>query len=866
MYVLRHLVCACGIFLALLLIMVSSQLLAQSDSTALAMPLDTSNVPEPSITPNDSLATDSVSTASAINASVFYDAKDSIALDAINSRVLLFGDAVVKYEGMTLKAAFIEYSFTSNEACATGVPDSTGMLTGKPEFDDNGQAFTQESLCYNFRTKQGYSKMSVTQEGDAVFHAGESKRHTNEWIHIRNGKFTTCDAENPHYHFHLSKAIIVPDEKVVSGPLYMKIRKVPTPLALPFAWFPTKNESSHGVVFPGYGNANNLGYFLKDGGYYFPIGRHVDTRILGDIYSRGSWSLRNITNYKKRYRFSGGFNISRTVIRQSIPELPDFSKQTEFFIRWNHRQDPKARPNSNFSTNINFGTSNNFRNNLNSTQQDFLSNTFTSSAQWSKTFPGTPYSVAVNARHSQNSNTGNVEMLLPGITLNRSRTNLPVSTLFGRKTPTRNWYDQIGLTYSASFENLLREDVSNIRWDRLNQLSRTTQNGIRQSATLSTQGKLGFVSFTPNFSYNEYWTFKHVDAVEDEQSGTFTTDTLSGFRSARDWRASGSFNTRFYGTFNFRNAKRLKAIRHVITPQVGVSYVPRFERRQYYLGGEDGTLQSYTTFDAARFRPSNSSEQFNLNFSLSNNLEMKTADKEKGRGATKKQKLIENFIVSGSYNMIADSLNLSPISMRGFTTLFNRVTVNVNTRHSAYARDTLGRTINTFLLEEQNKLLRMESATVALGMNFRSKRRTGSRDESNATEEQLETVERNRDQFVDFNVPWSLNLNYTLNVNRSFNPQTQSDDSQITQSILFRGDFTVFEKWKVGFDSGYDFVAGEFTTTSLNLYWDLHCWELTFNYIPFGVRQSFSLQLNVKSSLLQDLKLQARGGPNGLLL
>lgn len=816
--------------------------------------------------PNDSLRVDSVESTDIINAAIFYDAQDSIILDAPSNRVLLYGNAVVKYEGMRLEAAYIEYSFANNNACANGVADSSGVLIGKPVFDDNGQAFSQESLCYNFKTKKGYSVQSVTQEGEAVFHAAKSKRHSNEWIHIKGGKFTTCDADNPHFHFHLSKAIIVPDEKIVSGPLYLKVRKVPLPLALPFAWFPNKDESTHGVVFPAYGNANELGYFLKDGGYYIPIGRWADTRILGDIYSRGSWSIRNITNYNKRYRYRGNFNISRTVVRRSLPELPDFSKATEFFIRWTHTQDPKARPGSSFSTNVNFGTSNNFRNNLNSSQADYLSNTFTSSAQWNKSFAGSPFSLAVNARHSQNSATGNVEILLPGITLNRNRTNLPISKWLGKKVGTRKWYDQIGLTYSANFENLLTEQVSDIRFDRTPELIRQSQNGIRQSVALTSQAKLGFVTFTPSFNYNEYWSFKYLEDRLNEQGTGSELDTLSGFRSARDWRLSGSLNTRFYGTFNFRKAKRLKAIRHVLTPQAGVSYVPAFDRREFYYGGEGSQLLSYNPFDVARFRPGNSNEQFNLNFSLANNLEMKTADPGAGGRATKKKKIIENFAITGSYNMLADSLNLSDINMRGFTTLFDRVTVNVNSTHSAYDRDDSGNRIDRFLIDSQNKLLRLTRATIAFGMNWQSKNRQPNQRAREVTEEQQELLNQNRDQFVDFNVPWSLNVNYSLNLNRRWNNQLGEDEDQITQSILFNGDVSLFKRWKIGFDSGYDFVAKELTPTTLNLYWDLHCWELTFNWIPFGFRQSFSLQVNVKSALLSDLKLQARRSGNGGLL
>jgi lipopolysaccharide assembly outer membrane protein LptD (OstA) len=305
------------IILALVLIMGPFLTFSQTEVPNDSLSATPNSVPDTLSLNNAALPEDSVSS-DVVNQSIFYDATDSIVLDALQNKVLLYGDAIIKYETMVLEAAFVEYSFADNMACAAGVLDTAGVLVGKPQMNDNGQKFTQDYLCYNFKTKKGYSKMSVTQEGDAIFIAEESKRQENEWIHIRRGKFTTCDAENPHYHFQLSKAIIIPNDKVVSGPLYLKIRKVPLPLGLPFGWFPTKNESSHGIIIPGYGNANNLGYFLKDGGYYFPIGRFVDTRILGDIYSRGSWSVKNITNYKRRYKYSGAFNISRTVLKTSI--------------------------------------------------------------------------------------------------------------------------------------------------------------------------------------------------------------------------------------------------------------------------------------------------------------------------------------------------------------------------------------------------------------------------------------------------------------------------------------------------------------------------------------------------------------------
>lgn len=799
-----------------------------------------------------------------INASVYYNAEDSMVLDVRNEKVRLYGNAIIKYEELDLTAAFVEYDFSNNTACASGIPDSTGVLTGKPVLNDEGTQFTQEFLCYNFRTQQGYSKVAVTQEGEAIFHAAISKRQSNEWVHIKNGKFTTCDAENPHYHFHLSKAIIIPDDKVVSGPLYMKVRKVPLPLALPFGFFPTKRESTHGVILPGYGDANDLGFFLKNGGYYIPLGRYADTRILGDIYSRGSWSLKNMTNYKKRYRYSGSFSLSRSVIKSGFQELSSYSKDTEFFMRWTHEQDSKAKPNSRFSANVNLGTRNNFRNNLNSSQEEYLSNTFNSSVQWTKSFPGKPFNLTVAARHSQNSGTGSVDITLPSVNFNMSRIYLPLSWLKSNSSASEKWFEQIGLSYSANFENVLSTTNSALALNNTEALSNQIRNGVRHSASLTTQLKAGFVTITPNFSMNEYWTFKYLSKTIDPFSDAVVTDTLSGFRSARDWRLSVSANTQFYGLFNFKPKSKIKAIRHVLTPSIGTSYTPFFDRKNYGFYGEGGAFGSYSEFDLARFQPGNTNESFNLNMSLGNNLEMKVASREVGE-PDKKLKLIESFTVSGAYNMIADSLNLSDISMRGFTKLFKKVNVNINSVHSPYARNADGVTIDSYLWDKQKQLLRLRRATVAFGFSFHSKQKSDNVSAPNANEEELEYVEENRDDFVDFNVPWNLSVNYSLNLSRNFDSTIQADTSVITQSILFNGDLTIFEKWKIGFNSGYDFVAKDFTPTTLNLYWDLHCWEFSFNWIPFGIRQSFSLQLNIKSSLLKDLKLQARGGPNGLL-
>ncbi|NNE55975.1 MAG: LPS-assembly protein LptD, partial [Flavobacteriales bacterium] len=398
----------------------------------------------------------------AINTSIFYDATDSIVFDAIEEKVYLYNNAVVKFEDMTLTAAFIEYSFADNLACANGVADSTGKMVGIPQFKDGQQGFDQQSLCYNFRTKKGYSRQVVTQEGEAYVHSSIAKRQENEWVHIKDGKFTTCSADNPHYHFHITKGIIIPNERIVTGPVYMKVRKVPMPLALPFGFFPNKQESSHGLILPGYGNADRLGYFLKGLGYYVPIGDYFDTKMLFDIYSRGSWSARNVTNYKLKYRFSGNLDISRTVTKTGFEELPSFSKKEDFFVRWSHTQDSKARPNTRFGVSINAGTSTNFQNNLSSNQNDLVSNTFTSSVNWSKSWKN-KYNFSVQGRHTQNTLTRNVDILLPSITFSRNRFDLPLGFLNPNAGTKKAWYEKIGVSYSVVADNQLsakEQDVS----------------------------------------------------------------------------------------------------------------------------------------------------------------------------------------------------------------------------------------------------------------------------------------------------------------------------------------------------------------------------------------------------------------------
>ena len=766
---------------------------------------------------------------------VEYDAQD-IYFAVDSGLAYLTGEAQVVSGTMTLRAHRIVLDLEAGEVCAYGMRDSTGAWVGRPEFKDGPQSFSQDQLCYNFETGKGLSRHAVTTEQDIVFHADRAKRQPDETVHVRDGKFTTCDADNPHFHFHLTKAIMVPNEKVVSGPLYLKFRKIPTPLALPFGWFPLQREKqSQGVLLPGYGDGGDLGFFLKDLGYYMPLGDHWDAKLLTDIYTGGSWAARVASNYNYRYRSTGSFSVSYQRQREGFAGTPGFGLSNNFFVRWTHSQDPRARPNSRFNASVNFGSSGNFQQNLNSTQEEYLSNTFQSSLQWTAKVPRTPFSTNISARHNQNSLTGNVTLTVPSLSLNMQRTSL--SKLVGLDAGKSAILDGVAVTYSTQMENTIQGADSAFGAQDWSSLK--VRNGLKHKVKLTSSSSVGFVSLSPSFTYDQYDSFQSLDVSEvqvTEDSTAFVNDTLRGFQSANEWRLGVTASTRFYGTFNVRGEGRVKAVRHVLAPSLGLSYNPERMRAQSLItdAGEVG----WNPYALGRYVPNDLREAGSLNFGLSQNIEAKVADRETGE--LRKVKILDNLSTSGNFNFVADSLKLSDFQTRAFTSLFNRVNVNVNATHTAYARDTLtGQVIDTFLASQGQGLVRLKRVTGAMGTSFKSAQ--------------------------DASTPWNARLDYNINLSRQWASELQRDTSVVTHALSARGGVNVLKRYKLDVTTGYDLARREFTPTNLTFYVDLHCWELSFNWIPFGVRQSFSLRLNVKSALLRDLKLEARGSDGKLL-
>ncbi|MFN0032776.1 MAG: putative LPS assembly protein LptD [Flavobacteriales bacterium] len=798
-----------------------------------------------------------------------YYGKDSTVVDVLNERILLYGDAWVTYGSMEVHAAFIEFSFNDFTAKASGLRDSTGHVVGKATFKDGDKQFDEDSLAYNFKTKRGISYGVRTKEDQLYLLSEVSKKAANNWISIGNGQLTTCDHENPHFHFRLKRAMVIPNEKVVSGPVVLKFRKVPL-FALPFGFFPNKRESTHGILLPGYGNAQSKGYFLQNLGYYVPFSPGLDGKITFDIYTRGSWAVRNAYSYKNNYRYSGNLALSYQSNKTGLRELPGFQEARTFNIQWSHTQDPRARPNTSFNSSVNFGSMDNFRQNINVSQQDFLTNTFSSTMNWSKRWPDKPFNIGMVARHTQNTNTKLVEVTLPQFTANMTRITLG---RFVKNDPGwKTFLDNFGLDASMNAENRVSEQEGLYRWDKADSLWQRSRNGLRTGANLSTSVRakqFGTLSF--NLRGESFHTAKYLQQSFDEAEQLLLRDTLYGFKSGMNWSASANYNFRLYGTFNFGNRK-LKAIRHMVQPRAGISYNPYSNYTTTYFS-QSGSALTYSPFDLSAYKPAQSAQGMNLNLGIQQNFEAKVRDKSTAKVTYKKVKLIDSWNTTLSRNFMADSLQWSSVNMNAFTTIAQNVQVNYSNSFSLYDRDTTGRVVNQYLWDTEGKLMRMTTSALAINFDIKSKNKKPlDRADSELSEAEEEYVNENRNSLVDFSMPFAFRVNYNLGIDRKFNAIQQRDTLAITNRIGFSGDVTFLKIFALSAQSGYDmsnaryktlqwkdFGARDFITTTLGLHIDLHCWEFSANFIPFGDRRSWTIQLNIKSPLLKDLKLQRRG-------
>jgi hypothetical protein len=826
-----------------------------------------------SLSTDSAYATEVNSSEGPLKQEVIYTAQDSIITFPAGNSIELVNKAVVEYGDIKIEAGFIRIEFEKSELYAKGIRDSAGEVVQKPIFTERDKNYQADTMRYNFQTKKAFIHRVVTQEGEGFLHGEKVKKNPDNSFYIRNASFTTCNYEHPHFAIMTPKAKVIPGKKVVTQFAYLEMADIPTPLMVPFGFFPTTSKRQSGIVLPSYGSSQFRGYFLRNLGFYWAASDYFDVMLGGDIYTQGGFAVNSKINYKKRYAFNGGLDVRYSLLRygreEFQPFVPNaFDDRSDFSITWRHAQDPKANPYFRFSGNVNIATSNFYKvNSVNA--NDVLQNRLNSSISIEKSWPGKPYNLSVSLNHNQNNQSQQLSLTLP-------RINFSVNRLF----PFRNentvgdgkWYEKINVSYTANAENRINTRLGKPVFTET-VFRDSSQAGISHNIPISANYKLfNFIVFAPQVRYRERWhpsrtQYTFVDSLNRPRP----VDTLQGFFTNRDFNASANFSTRLYGTFRYDGY--LKALRHVLSPTISLNYRPDFGTNfwGFYQQFRDtlGEKVLADPFRGSLYGNAPTGRSGNVGFSLLNTLEAKVRDESDSSGL-KKIKLLERLSLNTSYNMAADRFAWQPLRLTASSTaLQGLINFNYSATFDPYGRDPeTGERVNRSALEVNDQLFFLQRQNVTMNMRLDPSSFGGSQKKNDQEDQDNDQASRgvgvvsgNLDyysipNYVDFEVPWTLNLSYNL----TSSSQGLNEDMQTSQSFNFDGNVDITDGWKVGFRSGYDFKAQEFTYTTFDFYRDLHCWQLSFNWVPFGFQQSYMLTIRVKANMLSDLKLERRRG------
>ena len=803
----------------------------------------------------------------AITSIVHYSATDSIAIDINKRKAQLYTKGVIEYDGMELKANDIRVDFNQQTLSARPVSDTSGNPTGRPFFKQGEDEYMADTIVFNYNTRKGIISGVITQQGDGFLHGSRVKKVSDSVMYLNGGQYTTCNYSHPHFAINFTHSKLITGDKIFTGPAYVTIEDIPTPLVLPFAFFPMSHDRTSGILMPSYGWMNNRGYYLKDGGYYFAINDNIDLSLIGEIYTNLSWAAEAKSNYYVRYKYKGNFDIRYGITKEGIPgDSATFQKFSDFKIAWQHDQDAKANPHSRFSANVNLQSRNYNKNTTN--RNDYFNSTTTSSISYTARL-GSSLNLAASLRESYNAQTGLINIKLPSLSLS-STTFYPLR----RKevSGSYRWYENISLSYSFSGDNnITAQDSDLFKLATLNRM----QYGIQHTIPLSVSLKvLKYFNWTNSVNYNERWHWSTIRKNYDTITNTLTIDTVRGFRANREVSFTSSLSTRIYGMFNFKYGP-VKAIRHVINPSVSFNYHPDFGNPSlgWWQSYTDNTgyIHRYSIFEQSLFGGPPDGQSGRLALSVGNNLEMKVADKSDTVTGTRKITLLENLNLNISYDLAKDSLRWSDLTVSGRTTLFKNLVLNYSGSFSPYYIDEDGRKHNQFIWQTgQKKLLQKNNSTWSTQISYSINNNTfDPKPDSKKSKSQAEHIVAPVMQspynynpalllgtYADFTMPWNLSLNYTLSYVSSYVAAQYNFKNEIIQTLSVSANANITANWRVAVSTGYDFVNKGLSYTSVDIYRDLHCWEMRFNWVPFGYYKSWNFQINIKASSLKDVKYQ----------
>lgn len=864
---------------------------------------------------DDSIRLDSINRqrANGINSPVQYSAEDSLVYDAMSKTARLYGASTVKYENMDLASEKIHMSIDSSLVHATGARDTTDTtgvrLMGTPVFTMGADKYESDTMAFNFKTKKGLISKVYTQQEDGFLQSEISKRNANGDIYLQHGRYTTCDAKHPDFYIALSRAKVRPGKDVVFGPAYLVVADVPLPLAIPYGFFPFTKSYSSGFIMPTYGDENSRGFYLRDGGYYFAINDKMDLKLLGEIYTKGSWGLSAASNYNKRYRFNGSFYVSYQDTKTGDKGMPDFSRQKSFKIQWSHRQDSKANPYSSLSASVNFATSSYERNNLNSlyNPQTLTQSTRTSSVSWSTTFSSIGLSLSSTANLSQNMRDSSIAMTLPDLNISISR-----FYPFKRKHAVgdEKWYEKISMSYTGHISNSI-----NTKEDRFlhSNLIKDWRNGWNHSIPISGNFTLfNYLNISPSFNFTDRMYTNKVMRSWDDTRQREVCDTIYGFNNVYNYNLSISASTKMYG-FYIPSRKifgdKIQAVRHVITPSVSFSYAPDFSAsrygyyKTYQKTNADGSvdLVEYSPYSEQLFGVPGKGKTGNISFDLSNNVEMKIKSDKDSTGF-KKLSIIDELGLSMSYNMAAKEKPLSDLSMRIRLKWWKNYTFNMTAVFASYAYelDANGHPyVGNHTLWGMGKFGRFQGTSQNFsftltpdkikkwfgGGDDKDDKKKKNKDDEDGMDTDIESnvddtmvagqrgakkksgggkAETDADGYMRFNMPWSLTFGYGItmreNTSGKFNTKSMRYPYKFTQNLNVSGNVRLSDGWNISFSSGYDFERKELSMTTASLQRDLHCFNMSCSVVlaPY-TSYNFSFRCNA-ATLTDALKYDKRSG------
>ncbi|MGM0944313.1 MAG: putative LPS assembly protein LptD [Bacteroidota bacterium] len=894
------------LFCFLSLLILPEQVLAQRSGRALEKPLrapDTLGLPRVEIPDTLSIAADTLALTdsakivprSSITSEITYHAEDSIIADFLTNKLYLYKEAWFEYGQMRLDADVIVIDWEKSELYASGVTDSLGNINGNPFFKDGNQVYEiRKEMRYNFKTQKAIIKDVVTEQQDGILRGETIKKTDDGSIYLDHGYYTTCKLTEPHWHISSNKLKSIEGKQIVSGPFNLYFNGIPTPLGLPFGIIPnTPEEKASGIIFPSYGEEQVRGLFLRDFGYYFAFNDFIHARVTGDIYSKGSWGVKSQSVYKKRYRYSGGFNLDYQIIKSAETDENPLDTRT-FRVTWNHT--PESRGTGRFSASVNAGSTSYFNNVVNPTNfQNNIQSDLQSSVNYTKQFAGTPFSLSSSMQHSQSVSTGEVRLRLPTLNVSMNRQN-PFQNLKFEPLKTLN------IAWNFDFQNSISNRIQPsspidpelggnntpqlipFTPDNFGLLLRNANNGAQHRIPVQSTFNL-FKYFTAAASANitELWYLQRLSYFYNPASERVDQIVENGFNRVTFYTSSFNLNTNVYGFFNFKKGK-IQTIRQHLQPTFGFSYTPDFTDESFgyfqrVQNNANGDTRLYNRHQGFIFGGAPQGEARSLTMSLRSVLEakIKTDEDSTAEASTKKIPLLENLSINSSYNFAADSFQLSNFNISARTSFFDRkLSINLSSNLDPYATRTFTNTsgneivrrVNQFAWKSGQGLGTIRNASLNMNASINpgnTQNPNEVRDEltnqflqqggqmNEFVESQINQIVNDPSQYIDWNIPWNLTVGYNLAYSRQTNGNTN-----ITQAMNLSGDVSLSEKWKINFSTGVDIQAKNITQSMIGIARDLHCWQMNVNWVPFGRFTSYNIDIRVKSSILQDLKVSRR--------